>query len=85
MLLFSREFLLTSVFSLFRRQLISLTFLCDADGATAHSDPQGINPRVNEVLGLSSSHHCREQKSVLKTDKHICKQHFSAPIHTFMQ
>lgn len=52
------------VSSRFRRQLISLTFLCDADGATAHPDPQGINPRVNEVLGLSRSHHCGEQKPV---------------------
>lgn len=53
-----------SLFSLFRRWLISLTFLCDADGATAHPDSQGIDPCVNEVLGLSSSHNCGEQKLV---------------------
>lgn len=62
MLLFSREFLVNTCLQ--PEGLISLTFLCDADGATAHPDPQGINPGVNEVLGLSRSHHCGEQKPV---------------------
>lgn len=34
-----------------------LTFLSDADGATAHSHPQGIYTSINEVLGLSSGDH----------------------------
>lgn len=39
-----------------------LTFLSDADGAAAHSHPQGIYTSINEVLGLSSRHHCREEQ-----------------------
>lgn len=62
---FSAEYLYgTDVFSLSGRQPIPLTFLRDADGATAHPDPQGIDPCVNEVLGLSSGHNCGEQKPV---------------------
>lgn len=64
LLLFSRESLLNRCLQLCRRQLISLTFLRDADGATAHPNSQGINPCVDEVLGLSSSHNCGEQKLV---------------------
>ena len=39
-----------------------LTFLSDADGATAHSHPQGIYTSINEVLGLSSCDHCKEEQ-----------------------
>ena len=39
-----------------------LTFLSDADGATAHSHPQGIYASINEVLGLSSRDHYREEQ-----------------------
>lgn len=40
---------------------VFLTFLCDADGAAAHPHSQGIHACINEVLGLSRSHHCHRQ------------------------
>lgn len=35
------------------------TFLCDADGATAHPDSQSIHTGVDQILGLGCCDHCR--------------------------
>ena len=32
------------------------TFLCDTDGATAHTDPQTVHTRIYQVLGLCRRH-----------------------------
>lgn len=40
----------------------SLTFLCDANGAAAHPDSQAIHSCIDQVFGLSCSHHCRGQR-----------------------
>lgn len=36
--------------------LLTLTFLGDADGATAHAHTQSVHTSVNEILGLSCCH-----------------------------
>ena len=35
----------------------SLTFLCDADGAAAHADPQSVDAGVYQVLSLRCCNH----------------------------
>ena len=41
---------------------LSLTFLCDADGAAAHPHSQSIHSCIDEVLSLSCSHHYSRQR-----------------------
>lgn len=44
---------------------LSLTFLCDADGAAAHAHPQSVCSGINEVFGLSCRDHCSTEKTIV--------------------
>ena len=59
---------------------LSLTFLCDADGAAAHPHSQSVHSCIDEVLSLSCSHHFSRQRETERLlEMHTLKEHHHYP------